>query len=56
MKKILIILIGALIAHALISCNVTRKVTTESTYFQKGDTVTTITTKTTESYDASKKL
>lgn len=36
-------------------CNVTRKVTTESSYYQKGDTTTTIVTKTIESYDASKK-
>lgn len=37
------------------SCNVTRIVTTESQYFQKGDTTCTIVTKTTETYDASKK-
>ena len=40
----------------LTSCNVTRKITTESSYFQSGDTTTTIVTKTIESYDASKKL
>lgn len=40
---------------AISSCNVTRKVTTESSYFQKGDTTTTITVKTIESYDATKK-
>lgn len=38
------------------SCNVTRKVSTESSYFQRGDTNIVITTKTIESYDASKKL
>lgn len=38
------------------SCNVTRRITTESSYFQNGDTTTTIVTRTTESYDASKKL
>ena len=38
------------------SCNVTRTVTTQSEYFQKGDTTCTIVTKTIESYDASKKL
>lgn len=37
------------------SCNVTRTVTTESKYFTKGDTTCTIVTRTTESYDASKK-
>lgn len=39
----------------LTSCNVTRKITTESSYYQKGDTTTTIVTKTIESYDATKK-
>lgn len=38
------------------SCNVTRKVTTESSYFQRGDTSCTITTKTVETYDATKKV
>lgn len=37
------------------SCNVTRVVTTEAAHYQKGDTTVTIVTKTTESYDASKK-
>ena len=37
------------------SCNVTRTVTTESQYWQRGDTTCTIVTKTIESYDASKK-
>lgn len=39
----------------LTSCNVTRKITTESSFFQRGDTTTTIVTKTIESYDATKK-
>lgn len=39
----------------LSSCNVTRIVTTECQYFQKGDTTCTIVTKTTETYDATKK-
>lgn len=42
-------------AFGLSSCNVTRKITNESSYFQKGDTAVMITTKTIESYDASKK-
>lgn len=48
---------GVLILAALMcqSCNVTRKVTTESTYYQKGDTACTIIVKTIESYDATKK-
>ena len=40
----------------LTSCNVTRVVTTQAEYFQKGDTTCTIVTKTVESYDASKKV
>lgn len=38
------------------SCNVTRTVTTQSNYFQRGDTSIVIQTKTTEVYDASKKI
>lgn len=44
------------IAFGLSSCNVTRVVTTESQYYQRGDTTCTIVTKTVESYDATKKL
>ena len=40
----------------LTSCNVTRTVTTQSQYYQRGDTSVVIQTKTVESYDASKKL
>ena len=43
------------LALAMSSCNVTRTVTTESQYFQKGDTTCTIVTKTIETYDASKR-
>lgn len=46
----------AAIALGLTSCNVTRTVTTQSQYFQHGDTTCTIVTKTVESYDATKKL
>lgn len=59
-KIILSVLIAALTALGaslgLTSCNVTRTVTTESQYWQRGDTTCTIVTKTVESYDASKKL
>lgn len=59
-KVIATVIVAALTALlgvlGLSSCNVTRKVTTESSYFQKGDTNIVITTKTTESYDASKKF
>lgn len=37
------------------SCNVTRVITNESKYVQRGDTSLVIQTKTVETYDASKK-
>ena len=49
-----LVVLGAMMA--LTSCNVTRVVTTQSSYYQRGDTTCTIVTKTVESYDASKKL
>ena len=48
----IIVAIAALVAT---SCNVTRKTTTESAYYQKGDTAIQIVTKTIETYDATKK-
>ena len=54
MKKLLImtiILTGVLVS----SCNVTRTITTQSEYFQRGDTTCTIVTKTIETYDATKR-
>ena len=42
-------------AAVLSSCNVTRTITTQSQYYQKGDTTCTIVTKTIETYDATKK-
>ena len=56
MKKVLLIAgMVAIVAACMVSCNVTRVVTTESQYWQKGDTSCTIVTKTVESYDATKK-
>ena len=59
MRKILFIglVISGLVVSglALNSCNVTRTITTQSQYFQHGDTTCTIVTKTIEQYDASKK-
>jgi len=46
----------AAIALGLTSCNVTRTISTQSQYYQRGDTTCTIVTKTIETYDASKKL
>ena len=54
--KNLLILTAIAIGLCVASCNVTRTVTTESQYFQKGDTTCTIVTKTVETYDATRKL
>ena len=57
MKQILyIVLILAVIALSVASCNVTRTVTTSSEAYQKGDTSVHIVTRTVESYDATKKI
>jgi hypothetical protein len=40
----------------LTSCNVTRTITNQSQYYQRGDTSVVIQTKTIETYDATKKL
>ena len=59
-KIVISVLIAALTAlgaaFGLSSCNVTRTVTTQSQYWQKGDTSCVIQTKTIESYDGTKKL
>jgi hypothetical protein len=46
----------AVSAIALTSCNVTRTITNQSEYYQRGDTSVVIQTKTIETYDASKKM
>lgn len=60
LKVIIAVVIAALTALAttlgLTSCNVTRTITNESQYYQRGDTSVVIQTKTIETYDASKKL
>ena len=53
MKKILFMTV-ILTSVVMASCNVTRTVTTQSQYYQKGDTSVVIQTKTIESYDGSK--
>ena len=59
-KVIISVLIAALTAlgaaFGLSSCNVTRTITTQSEYYQRGDTSAVIHTKTLETYDASKKI
>ena len=59
MKRVIIIGLVvsglAVSGAALTGCNVTRTITTQSQYYQKGDTTCTIVTKTIETYDATKK-
>ena len=50
-----VIVAASFLVAALTSCNVTRTVTTTSQVYQRGDTTTTIISKTIESYDAQKK-
>ena len=56
-KAIAIVIITMLVSLQMLlsSCNVTRIVKTEASHFQKGDTTTTIVTKTTETYEGTKK-
>lgn len=54
-KNLLFVAIFVLLVVLVVSCNVTRTITNESQYYQKGDTSVVITTKTIETYDASKK-
>ena len=57
LKPVIFVLIAALTAGlGLSSCNVTRTITNQSEYFQRGDTSVIIQNKTVETYDASKKL
>ena len=56
MKRLLILTAVAASIAVLVGCNVTRTVTTSSSYLQRGDTTVLIQSKTIESYDASKRL
>ena len=55
MKRIFIMTV-IMTSVAMVSCNVTRTITNESQYYQRGDTSVVIQTKTIETYDASKKM
>lgn len=48
-------LFALVLTLSLQSCNVTRVITNQSEYYQRGDTSVMIQTKTIETYDASKK-
>ena len=55
MKRLIIMTVILTSMVVATSCNVTRTITTQSQYYQKGDTTCTIVTKTIETYDASRK-
>ena len=55
MRKLLIIA-TIFIGFTMVGCNVTRVITNESQYVQRGDTSILIQTKTIETYEASKKM
>ena len=52
---VIITMIVSLLMLMMSSCNVTRIVKTEASHYQRGDTTTTIVTKTTETYEGTKK-
>ena len=54
MKKLLLMTV-IMTSIVMASCNVTRIITNESQYLQRGDTSVVIQTKTIETYDASRK-
>ena len=54
MKNLLIMTV-IVTSVVMASCNVTRTITNESQYYQRGDTSVIIQTKTIETYDASKR-
>ena len=54
MKQIMLMTV-IMTSILMASCNVTRTITTQSQYYQRGDTSVVIQTKTVETYDASKK-
>ena len=54
MKKILLMTV-IMTSLVMASCNVTRTITNQSEYYQRGDTSVVIQTKTIETYDASKR-
>lgn len=55
-RLLLAIPIALAFIGSLSACNVTRRTVVESSYYQRGDTTCTITTKTVETYDAKKNL
>ena len=52
---LVILAVLVVLGVALAGCNVTRTITNQSEYYQRGDTSVVIQTRTVETYDASKK-
>ena len=52
---VIITMIVSLLMLMMSSCNITRIIKTEASHYQRGDTTTTIITKTTETYEGTKK-
>ena len=55
MRKLLLMTV-IMTSIVMASCNVTRTITNQSEFYQRGDTSVVIQTKTIETYDASRKL
>ena len=54
-KKRLLLMTVIMTSLVMVSCNVTRTITNQSEYYQRGDTSVVIQTRTVETYDASKR-
>ena len=54
MRKLLLMTV-IMTSIVMASCNVTRTITNQSEFYQRGDTSVVIQTKTVETYDASKR-
>ena len=54
-KKRLLLMTVIMTSLVMASCNVTRTITNQSEYYQRGDTSVVIQTRTVETYDASKR-
>ena len=58
MKKVVVqvvLVLLVILGMAMQSCNVVRTITSKSEFYQRGDTSVMIQTKTTESYDATRR-
>ena len=54
-EDLVVLVFLGVVGVVMASCNVTRTITNQSEYYQRGDTTVVIQTKTIESYDGTKK-